>query len=138
MIKNLSEYFLDEYEFYLQKVSYDKMDNDIDDAENRFQCEDNFQAEVIEQKCVKLIVTRIIRREPAGIFELSVSFGAILTFNPEKIDEYDWHSINVAEEFKLNGDFVIGNLMSRISLLIAEITASFGQPPIILPPIVAK
>ena len=45
--------------------------------------------------------------------------------------------MNLAEEFRKNGQFVLGNLMNRISLLIAEITSSFGQAPIILPPSIA-
>ena len=41
---------------------------------------------------------------------------------------------NLAKEFEKHGDFVLGNLMNRISLLISEITSSFGQSPIVLPP----
>ena len=71
--------------------------------------------------------------DPEEIFELSVSFSAILKLNGEKKDDYDWTKINLAEEFRENGQFVLGNLVNRISLLIAEITSSFGQTPIILP-----
>ena len=39
-----------------------------------------------------------------------------------------------AKEFEKHGDFVLENLMNRISLLISEITSSFGQSPIVLPP----
>ena len=42
----------------------------------------------------------------------------------------------MAEEFRENGDFVINELMSRITLMIAQITASFGQVPLILPPLI--
>ena len=56
----------------------------------------------------------------------------------ERKEEYDWDKINLAEEFRENGEFVLGNLMSRISLLIAEITSSFGQIPLILPPAIAS
>ena len=44
----------------------------------------------------------------------------------------------MAEEFRDNGKFVTDNLMSRISLMIAQITSSYGQSPLILPPVVAK
>jgi hypothetical protein len=88
---------------------------------------------------VKLVVTRVLKFDPEEIFELSVSFGAILRFNKEKKKEYEWEKINLAEEFRENGQFVLGNLMNRISLLTAEITSSFGQTPIIVPPgIVSK
>lgn len=48
--------------------------------------------------------------------------------------EHNWRNINLAKEFEKHGDFVLGNLMNRISLLISEITSSFGQSPIVLPP----
>ena len=57
----------------------------------------------------------------------ALSYGAILKIKKERKEEYDWDKINLAEEFRENGEFVLGNLMSRISLLIAEITSSFGQ-----------
>ena len=47
-------------------------------------------------------------------------------------------NINLADEFRKNGDFVTIQLMSRITLLIAEITSSFGQQPLILPTALAK
>ena len=37
--------------------------------------------------------------------------------------------MNMAAEFKENGAFVLNNLMSRISLQIAQITSSYGQVP---------
>ena len=60
-----------------------------------------------------------------------------MKFNERK-SEYEWSEINLAEEFGENGDFVITQLMSRISLLIGQITSSFGQPPLILPAVIAK
>ena len=72
------------------------------------------------------------------MFNLTVTFGAILKFDPAKKDEYKWHEINMAEEFRKNGEFVTNNLVARISLLIAQITSSYGQTPLILQPSVAK
>ena len=76
--------------------------------------------------------------DPDELFELSISFGAILKFDPEKKDEYDWHKVNMAEEFRENGEFVLSNLMNRIALLVAQITSSYGQMPLVLPPSIAK
>ena len=85
-----------------------------------------------------MTVTRSLSFEQNELFELTVSFGAILKFEPTRKNEYNWHEINMAEEFRKNGEFVTNNLMARISLLIAQITSSFGQPPFILPPHVAS
>lgn len=71
------------------------------------------------------------------MFELSVSFGAVLDFDEKRKSEYDWRNINMADEIKENGEFVLSNLFSRISLLIGQITGSFGQQPLILAPTLA-
>ena len=138
MIKNLSEYFLPEQAFYLHKVVYDRLDNVMAKEEFSLNCEDNINVEVSDNNEVKVIVTRSLKFEPEEMFQLTVAFGADLKIDPQKAHEYKWHEINLAEEFRDNGNFVTANLMSRITLLIAQITSSFGQQPLILPPNVAK
>ena len=93
---------------------------------------------VVIEIIFKLTITLSLYFDPEEIFELSLSYGAILKIKKERKEEYDWDKINLAEEFRENGEFVLGNLMSRISLLIAEITSSFGQIPLILPPAIAS
>ncbi len=138
MINNLADYFLDEYEYYLKEIVYSKIDADSEKTECNLNCIDNINVVVEEGKKVCVTVTRTLQFEPENIFYLKVSFGAILMFDPQKVGEYDWHNINMAEEFKKNGQFVLNNLMSRISLQISQITSSFGQMPLILPPAVAQ
>ena len=99
-------------------------------------CIDNIEA-AVNENIVKLTITRALKFDPEEIFELSLSYGAILKIKKERKEEYDWDKINLAEEFRENGEFVLGNLMSRISLLIAEITSSFGHIPLILPSAIA-
>ena len=96
-------------------------------------CFDNIEAKV-SGDVVKVTVMRSLKFEPEEIFELSVSYGAILKIKKEKEMDYNWNQIDLAEEFRMNGQFVLGNLMNRMSLLIAEITSSFGQAPLILTP----
>ena len=136
MINNLVDYFASEQEFYLDKVSYSRMDKNIKTKEYSLTCIDNLDAK-IDNDTVRLTVRRVLEFDPEELFEMSVSFGAILKFNEEKKSDYDWEKVNLVEEFRENGQFVLGNLMSRISLLIAEITSSFGQTPIISPPLIA-
>lgn len=138
MIRNLYEYFLPEQEFYLQSIEYNRIESMLENIDISLNCLDSITVEVIENSGVKVIVTRNLKFEPDKMFQLSIAFGANLKFNPQKINEYQWNEINLAEEFRNNGDFVIVNLVSRISLLIAQITSSFGQQPIILPPNVVK
>lgn len=138
MIDNLSNYFLPEHEFYLQNVSYNRIENNVDSEEHSLNCVDSIKVDVEGNDNVRVTVTRTLSFEQNELFELTVSFGAILKFEPTRKNEYNWHEINMAEEFRKNGEFVTNNLMARISLLIAQITSSFGQPPLILPPNVAS
>lgn len=138
MIENLSEYFLPEHEFYLQNISYNRIENTVDVDEHSLNCFDSIKADVEGSEGVRITVTRTLKFEPDELFDLSIAFGAVLKFEPKKRDEYNWNEINVAEEFRKNGEFVTSNLMGRISLLTAQITSSFGQTPLVLSPNVAK
>ena len=132
MIKNLSEYFEPEYQYYLNSINYTKLDSELPISALKMDGEDRIEVQVLDKK-VKLTLTRNIGFKPEGLFSLNVSFGAILTFKEDKIHEYDWNTINLADEFIHYGGFVLGNLISRITLLVGQITSSFGQPPIFLP-----
>ena len=96
-------------------------------------CTDSITVDANEN-VARISVKRTLNFEPEGMFKLSVTYGAILRFNEKKKYEHNWRNINLAKEFEKHGDFVLGNLMNRISLLISEITSSFGQSPIVLPP----
>ena len=138
MINNLSEYFLQEQKFYLNQITYTRLDKCETAEKHTLNCADSIEVEVNENVGVKIIVTRSLYFEPEKLFKLSISFGAELLFEPKMKDAYKWNEINMADEFKMHGGFVTDHLMVRISLLISEITASYGQQPIILPPNIAK
>lgn len=132
MIDNLQDYFLPEYEYFLNSIEYVRVD-----AKNMYYNLTNTETvmtSINEDGNLTVIFERDLKFEPEGVFRLKASFGAILKFNPEKYSEYNWKELKLADEFKYNGGFVLGNLSSRLSLLISNITASFGQPPILLPP----
>ena len=138
MIANLIDFFKSEQEIFLNTVSYTRIENTKTPVPGEIilLCQDNVKAS-LEDEGVKLIVTRSLVFDPKMFFELTVSFGAVLRFN-EKRNEINWNEVNLAEEFRENGGFITDHLMSRISLLIAQITYSFGQQPLVLPSILAK
>lgn len=138
MIKNLSEYFLPEQQFYLHKLTYDRIVTNTDEETSSLNCSDNISVEINDRDMLKIIVTRNLFFDPDMLFKLSVAFGADIIFDPQKKGEYEWENINLAEEFREYGDFVTVNLMNRISLLISQITSSFGQMPLVLPPNIVK
>jgi hypothetical protein len=78
-------------------------------------------------------VERNVRFEPNIVYELKVSFGAILELkNISEIErDIDWN-----QEFKKSNEglAVIQGLLTRISLQISQITSSYGLNPIVTPP----
>jgi hypothetical protein len=138
MIKNLINYFDPVQEIFLDAVNYNKANTQSEKINTEFTllCHDNIKVDLYDEG-VRIIIMRTLTFEPDEVFNLSVSFGAYLKFNAKK-SEHEWSSINLAEEFRSNGDFVTAQLMNRITLLIGQITSSFGQNPIITPPTLAK
>ena len=138
MIKNLNEYFKPEIGIFLDAINYKRKDESIKESKDSVSllCQDNITIS-LEGENVRIIVTRSVSLKPNEIFNLTVSFGADLRFN-ERRAEYDWEKINLAEEFVENGEFITTQLVSRIALIIGEITSSYGQQPLMLPPVLAK
>lgn len=138
MIENLQEYFCPEMRIFLDVVNYKRIEEHCTERKQEISllCQDNVNVSVNEDG-VRVIVTRSVIFDPNEIFTLSVSFGADLKFTDRKL-EYEWKDLDLAQEFMENGDFVTAQLMSRISLVIGEITSSFGQQPLILPAVIAK
>ncbi|OKZ95467.1 MAG: hypothetical protein BHV90_22750 [Clostridiales bacterium 42_27] len=135
MINNFSGYFENKHDIFLEDISYSRLETNIT-TDCSLNCTDNINAQLIENQGIKLVVTRALEFEPESIFSMKVAFGAKLYFKEDKMKAFDWSQLNLAEEFRENGDFVINELMSRITLMIAQITASFGQVPLILPPLI--
>ena len=134
MIANLEQYFKSDYQFYLNRIKYDRIESEHKDGEVSLNCTDNISVTVNGDVGISLSVTRKMHFEPSVLFELEVSFGADLLFVKEKQEEINWNEIDLANEFKQNGEFVLQKIMSRMSLLIAQITSSSGQTPLITPP----
>lgn len=131
MERPLIEYFNPQHEYYLDNIEYKRIEIIPNQQNLSLSCTDNIRASA-EQNGVKLVVTRSLQFDPNGIFELVVSFGALLSFN-DLGNNVDWASVNLSDEFATQGEFVTSNLLNRMSLLIGQITSSYGQQPIILP-----
>ena len=134
MIANLEQYFEKDYQFYLYRIKFDRIDSTEDVGEVSLNCRDSISVVVNNDEGVTLIITRKMYFDPNVLFELEVSFGVDLKFIQEKKTEVEWDNVDLASEFKKSGEFVLQNIMSRMSLLIGQITASFGQAPLMTPP----
>ena len=139
-MQNLGQYFRNEHQIYLNGINFEKLDAipQPENGEITLNCTDNIAATVKDNEGVEIVLTRKLTFVPEQLFGLVISFGADLKFDKEKAKEINWREINLADEFRDNGDFIISNLLSRISLLVAQITSSFGQTPLIIPPSMPK
>lgn len=133
MISNLSEYFIPEQEIFLDTISYKRIEDSKNEEKQELSllCKDDIDT-LVTDDFVQIIITRELVFYPEAMFSLIVSFGACLKFNERK-EEQNWADIDLAKEFSENGQFITSQLMSRISLLIGQITSSFGQQPLVLP-----
>ena len=135
MIDNLSSYFQPEYQFFLHHIDFEKKEDVQQDIQSVvLSCSDKLSANINrDDEIVTLLVTRSLSFTPDILFHASITFGAILKFS-EKKPEVIWTDEELSNEFLRNGQFVTANLMSRITLLMGEITSSSGQTPLFLPP----
>lgn len=62
MIKNLSEYFLPEHEFYLHKIVYERLDNVTSEETVPTNCADNINVKVDNNGGVKVRLKETILR----------------------------------------------------------------------------
>lgn len=129
-------YFENEQEFYLEDISFKRLDNSEDNSEDvgeyALYCKDDLSV-FRNNNIVKVKISRNLKCIPEALFELTVSFGATLKLNDKGLTK-EWTEDDLKKEFCKNGQFVTSNLMNRISLLIAEITSSFGQTPMVIEP----
>lgn len=129
---DFNRYFLAERRIFLDNISYETTKPEAGAQNYRLTAKDTIVAQLAGNTGVKVTYNRTLKFDPDGPFTLSISFAVLLIFNPGTRDEVDWKSIDIAKEFQKNCGALIGAMMSRTSLLIAEITSSAGQPPVIL------
>ena len=129
---DFNRYFLAERRIALENISYETTKPAQSESGYKLTGRDTVVAQVIGNTGVKVTYNRTLKFEPDGPFTLSVSYAVMLIFNPGTRDEVDWKTVDVAKEFQKNCGALIGNMVSRASLLIAEITSAAGQPPVIM------
>ena len=128
---DFNRYFLAERRIVLDNVSYETTRPTPGTAQFKLGVKDTIVAQVMGQAGVKTTFNRTLRFDPDGPFVLSVSFAVMLVFNPGTRDEIDWHTINLADEFKKNCPVLVQQMSAKAALVVAELTAQNGGVPII-------
>ena len=128
---DFNRYFLAERRIVLDNVSYETTRATPGTAQFKLGVKDTIVAQVMGQAGVKTTFNRTLRFDPDGPFVLSVSFAVMLVFNPGTRDEIDWHTIDLADEFKKNCPVLVQQMSAKAALVVAELTAQNGGVPII-------
>lgn len=135
-MENFVSYFLPERRIFLENISYEALADVKREKGKRLACKDSIVAQLKYPVGVKIIFNRRLAFEPEELFELSVSFGCEMRFDPEKRDLVDWRQVNVAHEFQVGCPTLMAALNARCTLLVAQITSAAGASPVI--PLPAK
>jgi len=131
-MENFERYFLHERKIVLDNISYETIKVEGKPQTMTLGCKDTIVAQLMESG-VKINFNRAMNFTPEGIFSLSVTFSMMLLFDPTTKNEVDWKSLDIAGEFKKSCPHLLSAMMSRTSLMIAQITAASGQNPLITP-----
>lgn len=132
-MKDINKYFND-YRLYLESVEYSQNDVEVDGCKIELHCEDSLTSEILNGRALRLTLERKLAFKPIKIIDLSVRFCALIDLENSIKDEIDWESVDIEKELLESNTEILGNLISRTSMLIAQLTSSNGNNPIITPP----
>ena len=130
---DFNRYFLHEHQIFLDNLNYEVIKLEKATGEVKLNCKDTIVAQLIDKVGVKVTFNRTLSFEPEGMFFLSCTFGVMMRFNQVYYDEIMWKNIDIAGEFKVGCPHILTNLMSRTSMMVAQITSASGQVPIVTP-----
>ena len=133
---NIQDFFSSTYEFYLDKVAYTHKTKSSDNTAYTLNCVDNISTRIVDDSKLEVTVSRILEFTPDDLYSLSVSFVVVLQIIDGKKKELLLIK-DLSFELAKGGQFFLYDIVSRMSSLISNITASYGQPPVITPPVLA-
>ena len=128
------EYFTGNCSISLENVHYEKLDEL--EGEVDLEVKDNLQINDVTSSSdhIEIIISRNLSFRPRSLVDITVSFGIILELN-EKHKGTNKPDFDTLKSELFTKDSVIASIvMSRISLLISQLTSSYGERPIITPP----
>lgn len=129
---DFNRYFLPERQIFLDNVQYETLETQNPTEKRKLNCKDTILAQHSD-KWVKINFNRTLSFAPEGVFRLSVTFGVLMPMNPQTKDEINWKETDIAGAFREGCKPLLTSLMSRTSLMVAQITSASGQNPLITP-----
>ena len=134
-MQNFNEFFKRQGSIYLQNISYKLISLEMNPEQTKTDVIDHISTELIsDYKELRVLFTRTIKFNPERLYELSITYGAIYTFN-EGYSKELLENINFDNLILRSNNIMFTNIISRTSLLISQITSSHGQFPMVTPPL---
>ena len=87
---------------------------------------------------IKVVMTRKISLGENEFFDLEASFHTIHFLKEEYNKSFQWDDYDLNTEVNNEIDFFVGPGFDRLSLVLSQITSSFGGAPIVTPPMHMK
>ena len=78
-------------------------------------------------------MTRCVEFKPEKPYDFQISMGSYFSIKEEKFEELEQADFDFKQEF-IKQSKLLSGLAARISLLISQVTSSFGGKPLITPP----
>lgn len=129
---DFNKYFNDEYQFALKKATYTWLEHSNQGAELELNIGDKISASIVNNN-LEVTFEREVYFDPEALYAICISLSFTLTFRDGQLTE-EAKKINWSEAMVENENPYLGNVISRASYLIATLTSSYGQQPLVTPP----
>ncbi len=128
----LERFFSTGIQINLVNITYNSIDLSSEDSNFNIHCQDSLKTKLNGDRSLSAFFTRKVFLDPKALFELSVTYEAVMDIDEDSKDEIN--DIDFDKEISENGEDILMILASKCSLLISQITSASGQNPIITPP----
>lgn len=116
----------------LYSVNFNYINNIPEDSELLF--DDHFKTHEICDNRFSFLIERHVYFNPASSFDIKVAFLTERYMKDEFVQDYKFTNYDIEKEFYLDPEFYTDFDESWLSVIISQLTASFGNSPLILPP----
>jgi hypothetical protein len=139
MPNNEPKLYFEDVKYNLEKITYKAVKPNHSDADISMKPVDEYCIKSIDFDEILITVTRTINFEPKSLFSLVVESVLFLPLN-QKEKKFTGSKEELISYTNDHIDTIINNssLMETISLLISQISSSYGRIPIITPPFFLK
>lgn len=131
-MSNFDEYFTGGCSISLENVVYKKLDEI--EGEVTLNVKDALEIKEKHLDNIEIIISRNLSFSPYSLVDITVTFGVILELKDKYVGDGQLDYELIKNELIDDDCVIISIIMSRISLLISQLTSSYGERPIITPP----